>query len=88
MLTPRIGDKVRVKSNASGSDQRYAGRTGIVARFDPQLPWTSPRALLAPDHFVCVHFMPRTAGEFKRGSPLDLIDENNLTAMETDRGSQ
>ena len=73
-----IGTKVHVSGVASGSDQRYAGRDGIVVAFDPLLKWRSPRALLAPDQFVCVHFLPKSRRERRDGSPLDLIAYNNL----------
>ena len=75
------GTKVRVKSTASGSDLRFAGRKGIVIDFDPSLRWTGPRALLAPEMFVCVHFYPKSGLEKRRGSPLALLDHNNLSTL-------
>jgi hypothetical protein len=74
----QVGTRVRVKSNASGSDAYYAGRKGIVIEFDPTRRWQSPRALLAPDQFVCVHFFPKSKRDNADGSPIDLLDESNL----------
>ena len=74
----KIGDQVKVKSNASGSDRKYSGRIGVVVQFDPSLPWFDPRALLAPEDFICVHFIPRNDKERRHGSPMSLLDERNL----------
>jgi hypothetical protein len=79
-----LGTRVTVKSNASGTDKRFSGRKGIVVAFDASLPWSSPRALLAPNSFVCVHFLPVNAKERNHGSPMDLLDANNLTATHPD----
>jgi hypothetical protein len=73
-----IGDRVTVISAASGSDRIYTGRCGVVIPFDPALPWTCPRALLAPEQFVCVHLEPRNALERKRGSPVVLLNASSL----------
>lgn len=74
----KIGQTVKVKSNASGSDRTYAGRRGIVVKFDHSLPWKCPRGQLAPEAFVCVHFIPKTALEMRRGSPIALLHSENL----------
>lgn len=73
-----VGAKVHVKGTADGSDQSYAGRKGIIVEFDPTLPWAAPRALLAPDQFVFVHFLPRTELEKRRGTPIAPIRRENL----------
>jgi len=75
------GARVKVKTTATGSDQVYAGREGIVVDFDASLGWTSPRALLAPDKFICVHLVPRTGLERRRGSPVVLLDANSLQVL-------
>ena len=77
------GTKVKVKSTASGSDLYYAGRQGIVVVFDPSLPWKDPRALLAPEQFVCVHFVPCNKREQTQGSPMALLDAQNLVVIAT-----
>lgn len=87
-----IGKRVRVKARAGGgSDNTYAGRTGRVVAFDASLPWTGPRALLAPEQFVCVHLEPKTKLEQKRGSPMVLLSEQSLaltgdSRVESSRG--
>lgn len=78
----KIGVRVKVKANASGSDIRYVGREGVVVEFSPTHKWTSPRALLCPNSFVCVHFLPVSAKDRRQGSPIDLMDEANLIITE------
>lgn len=78
-MTP--GTRVRVVSTASGSDAHFAGREGIVKTFDPSLGWTCARALLAPEMFVCVHFLPKGKRELRWGSPMALLDESNLKRL-------
>lgn len=61
-----------------GSDRDFNGRRGVVVAFDPSLKWTSPRALLAPEQNVCVHFEPKGKREREHGSPMVLIVPHNL----------
>jgi hypothetical protein len=76
-----MSERVRVKATAGGSDASFGGREGIIKHFDPSLGWTSARALLAPEKFVCVHFLPKGKRELRDGSPMALIDESNLERL-------
>jgi hypothetical protein len=78
------GRRVKVIATASGSDARWAGRVGVIARFDPTLPWRSPRALLAPEMWACVHFFPKSKREERNGSPMDLLDTSSLSPAALD----
>ncbi len=78
----KVGARVKVIATVGGSDRRFAGRVGIVVEFDPSLQWTSPRALMMPEQFVCVHFLPVSKTEYRRGSPIDLIHPNNLRSAQ------
>ena len=79
----KAGTWIKVKSNASGSDRRYAGREGKVVDFTEALGLTCVRAQLAPDQFVCVHFAPKTKRERETQiTPIALLDSNNLTQMD------
>lgn len=76
------GTKVKVRAlSGRGSDAIYSGRIGIVKDFDPSLGWGGPRALLAPEQYICVHFVPRTKTERKDGSPMALLMEESLSIL-------
>jgi hypothetical protein len=81
MTFTQIGMRVKVKATASGSDVHYAGREGVVVNFNPAYRWASPRALLCPEGFVCVHFFPISTRDRVDGSPMELLDGNNLIAL-------
>lgn len=81
----KIGTKVKVK-NVPDAVSTYVGREGVVVAFDPSLPWQSPRALLAPDQFICVHLYPKTKREKEYGSPLALFGKNELRVLSGSTG--